>query len=238
MPNCPYCSKAFGRISTLQNHSAFCAIRHQGKYAAKNSTDELDIPPLRDMYIVLQKLVMENEKLHKKIADLEKLTHKEKKRIPLVDWLNANKRPKVDFVDWVKEINVAQGDFHRILTVNIVNVIMDIIRNNIDTNDIPVCSFDQKLKTIFIYTQKSWRIVEKGEFYRFIDNIIRKLTGQLNHWMQRTELQLQTNEEKFHMYTKKIYSIDTEEVARRIHLRLYNHIKYNLRNIVEYEFTF
>ncbi len=238
MPNCPYCSKAFGRISALQNHSAFCAIRHQGKYAAKNSTDELDIPPLRDMYIVLQKLVMENEKLHKKLAELEKLTHKEKKRIPLVDWLNANKIPKIDFAAWVKEINVTQGDFHRILTVNIVNVIMDIIRNNIDANDIPVCSFDQKLKTIFIYTQKSWRIVEKGEFYRFIDNIIRKLTGQLNHWMQRTELQLQTNEEKFHMYTKKIYSIDTEEVARRIHLRLYNHIKYNLRNIVEYEFTF
>jgi len=40
------------------------------------------------------------------------------------------------------------------------------------------------------------------------------------------------------MYTRKIYSVDTEEVSRRIHLRLYNHLKYNLRNIVEYEFTF
>jgi len=238
MPNCPYCSKAFGRISALQNHSAFCAIRHQGKYAAKNSTDELDIPPLRDMYIVLQKLVLENEKLHKKITQLEKLTNKEKKRVSLVDWLDANKTPTIDFVDWVKNITVTQCDFHRILTVNIVNLIMDIIKNNLETKDIPICSFDQKLKTIFIYTQKSWRIVEKGEFYRFIDNIIRKLTSQLNQWMQRIELQLQTNEEKFHMYTKKIYSIDTEEVARRIHLRLYNHLKYNLRNIVEYEFTF
>ena len=238
MPNCPYCSKAFGRISALQNHSAFCAIRHQGKYAAKNSTDELDIPPLRDMYIVLQKLVLENEKLHKKITQLEKLTNKEKKRVSLVDWLNAKKKPTIDFVDWVKNITVTQCDFHRILTVNIVNLIMDIIKNNLETKDIPICSFDQKLKTIFIYTQKSWRIVEKGEFYRFIDNIIRKLTSQLNQWMQRIELQFQTNEEKFHMYTKKIYSIDTEEVARRIHLRLYNHLKYNLRNIVEYEFTF
>ena len=238
MPNCPYCSKAFGRISALQNHSAFCAIRHQGKYAAKNSTDELDIPPLRDMYIVLQKLVLENEKLHKKITQLEKLTNKEKKRVSLVDWLDANKTPTIDFVDWVKNISVTQCDFHRILTVNIVNLIMDIIKNNLETKDIPICSFDQKLKTIFIYTQKSWRIVEKGEFYRFIDNIIRKLTGQLNHWMQRIELQLQTNEEKFHMYTRKIYSVDTEEVSRRIHLRLYNHLKYNLRNIVEYEFTF
>ena len=238
MPNCPYCSKAFGRISALQNHSAFCAIRHQGKYAAKNSTDELDIPPLRDMYIVLQKLVLENEKLHKKITELEKLTNKEKKRVSLVDWLDVNKTPTIDFVDWVKNISVTQCDFHRILTVNIVNLIMDIIKNNLETKDIPICSFDQKLKTIFIYTQKSWRIVEKGEFYRFIDNIIRKLTSQLNQWMQRIELQLQTNEEKFHMYTKKIYSIDTEEVARRIHLRLYNHLKYNLRNIVEYEFTF
>ena len=238
MPNCPYCSKAFGRISALQNHSAFCAIRHQGKYAAKNSTDELDIPPLRDMYIVLQKLVLENEKLHKKITELEKLTNKEKKRVSLVDWLDVNKTPTIDFVDWVKNISVTQCDFHRILTVNIVHLIMDIIKNNLETKDIPICSFDQKLKTIFIYTQKSWRIVEKGEFYRFIDNIIRKLTSQLNQWMQRIELQLQTNEEKFHMYTKKIYSIDTEEVARRIHLRLYNHLKYNLRNIVEYEFTF
>jgi hypothetical protein len=238
MPNCPYCSKAFGRISALQNHSAFCAIRHQGKYAAKNSTDELDIPPLRDMYIVLQKLVLENEKLHKKITQLEKLTNKEKKRVSLMDWLDTNKTPTIDFVDWVKNITVTQCDFHRILTVNIVHLIMDIIKNNLETKDIPICSFDQKLKTIFIYTQKSWRIVEKGEFYRFIDNIIRKLTSQLNQWMQRIELQLQTNEEKFHMYTKKIYSIDTEEVARRIHLRLYNHLKYNLRNIVEYEFTF
>ncbi|MHA2341513.1 MAG: hypothetical protein ACXADW_06530 [Candidatus Hodarchaeales archaeon] len=238
MPNCPYCSKAFGRISALQNHSAFCAIRHQGKYAAKNSTDELDIPPLRDMYIVLQKLVLENEKLYKKITQLEKLTNKEKKRVSLMDWLDTNKTPTIDFVDWVKNITVTQCDFHRILTVNIVHLIMDIIKNNLETKDIPICSFDQKLKTIFIYTQKSWRIVEKGEFYRFIDNIIRKLTSQLNQWMQRIELQLQTNEEKFHMYTKKIYSIDTEEVARRIHLRLYNHLKYNLRNIVEYEFTF
>ena len=104
MPNCPYCSKAFGRISALQNHSAFCAIRHQGKYAAKNSTDELDIPPLRDMYIVLQKLVLENEKLHKKITELEKLTNKEKKRVSLVDWLDVNKTPTIDFVDWVKNI--------------------------------------------------------------------------------------------------------------------------------------
>jgi hypothetical protein len=238
MPNCPYCSKAFGRISALQNHSAFCAIRHQGKYAAKNSTDELDIPPLRDMYIVLQKLVLENEKLYKKITQLEKLTNKEKKRVSLMDWLDTNKTPTIDFVDWVKNITVTQCDFHRILTVNIVHLIMDIIKNNLETKDIPICSFDQKLKTIFIYTQKSWRIVEKGEFYRFIHNIIRKLTSQLNQWMQRIELQLQTNEEKFHMYTKKIYSIDTEEVARRIHLRLYNHLKYNLRNIVEYEFTF
>ena len=48
MPNCPYCSKSIWSVfQRYKNHSAFCAIRHQGKYAAKNSTDELDIPPLR-----------------------------------------------------------------------------------------------------------------------------------------------------------------------------------------------
>ena len=63
-----------------------------------------------------------------------------------------------------------------------------------------------------------------------------ELTGQLNHWIQNNDLQ--NNEEQFHMYTRKIYAVDAEEVSHRVHLRLYNHIKYNLRNIVEYEFSF
>ena len=67
---------------------------------------------------------------------------------------------------------------------------------------------------------------------------MRKLTMRLNDWVQTNETWLQNNEEQFHMYTRKIYSIDSEEVSRRVHLRFYNHIKYNLRNIVEYEFNF
>jgi hypothetical protein len=178
---------------------------------------------------------MDNEKLHKKIAALEKINNREKKKICLIDWLNINKRPELDFVDWVKEISVTPDDFSRVLDIPIINLILDIIKNNI-TEDLPICSFDQKLKTIFIYTDCHWRVVERGEFYRFTDNIIRKLTGQLNKWIIKNEMK--DFEEQFHRYTKKIYAIDTEEVSRRVHLRLYNHIKYNLRNIIEYEFSF
>ena len=236
MPKCPYCSKVFGRISSLQSHSAFCAIQHQGKYAAKNSMDELDIPPIRDMYIVLQKLLLDNEKLRGKIEQLEKYANREKKKICLIDWLNEHKQPRMDFSDWVKNIVVTRNDFDKILDSNIINLIMDIVDNNI-SETMPVCSFDQKLKTIFIYTKEEWRIVEKTEFYRFIDSIIRKLTSQLNEWIQRNEIH-SNKEEQFYMYTKKIYAIDTEKVSDRVHLRLYNRIKYNLRNIVEYEFNF
>jgi uncharacterized protein YeeX (DUF496 family) len=235
MPKCPYCSKAFGRISSLQSHSAFCAIQHQGKYAARNSMEDLDVPPLRDMYIVLQKLVMDNEKLRMKIVQLEKLANKEKKKICLIDWLNEHKQPKMDFSEWMKNIAVTRGDFDKILDSNIINLIMDIVDNNI-SDTMPVCSFDQKLKTIFIYMKGGWRIVEKNEFYQFIDSIIRKLTTQLNDWIQRNEIS--NKEEQFYMYTKKIYAIDAEKVANRVHLRLYNRIKYNLKNIVEYEFNF
>ena len=102
MPKCPYCYKHFGRISALQNHSAFCAITHQGKYAAENSMNELDVPPIRDLYIVLQKLVVDNEKLRQKIVELEKISKREKKKICLIDWLNTHKKPTIDFVDGSK----------------------------------------------------------------------------------------------------------------------------------------
>ena len=110
---------------------------------------------LRDMYIVLQKLVMDNEKLREKVAQLEKINNREKKKMCLIDWLNTNKKPTIDFVEWVKNIEVTQDDFGRILNISIINLIMDIIKNNIDEKIVPVCSFDQKLKTIFIYTKKN-----------------------------------------------------------------------------------
>ena len=137
MPKCPYCSKAFGRISSLQSHSAFCAIQHQGKYAQRNSMEDLDVPPIRDMYIVLQKLVMDNEKLREKVARLEKINNREKKKMCLIDWLNTHKQPRIDFAEWVKNIEVTECDFGRILNTSIINLIMDIIKNNIDTN-VPV----------------------------------------------------------------------------------------------------
>ncbi len=237
MPCCPYCSKKFGRISTLQNHTAFCAIQHQGKYAAKNSMEEMDIPPIRDMYIVLQKLVMENTKMRSEINELKKIASREKKKIPLVDWLNINKSPEQTFAQWVNKINVTQKDFEYALNSNCVNSVMEIIKKNINDN-IPICSFDQNLKTIFIYVKKSWRIIENDEFHRFVDSIIRKIGKQFDKWINKNSLELRQNDEKMHIYTKKLYSMDIEDVAKKVHLKLYNFIKYNLRNIIEYEFTF
>ena len=236
MPCCPYCGKKFGRISSLQSHSAFCAIQCQGKYAAKNSMEEMDIPPIRDMYIVLQKLVMENEKQKHRIIELEKLASREKNKMSLVDWLNTNKTPKQTFAQWVNKINVTQKDFEYALGSNCINSIMEIIKKNMK-DDNPICSFDQKLKTIFIYT-KSWRIIENEEFYRFIDTIIRKLGKQFDKWIKKNTAELRKNDEKIHIYTKKLYSMDVEDMAKILHLKVYNHIKYNLRNIIEYEFTF
>ena len=241
MPNCPYCNKKFGRISSLQNHSAYCAIIHQGKYAAENSEMEMDVPPIRDIYIVLQQLVKENNSLKEKIVELEKLSKREKKQICLIDWLNQNRIPTQDFKSWYIGWQVTQNDFHDVLSTNTLCGVMKILRNNLEcrTGDhIPMCAFDQKLKTIFIYTNREWRIMEKGEFYKCVDSIIFKLGKQFNRWMHKNEREIIKNSEQMHLYTKKLYNMEIEELARRIHLRLYNHIKYNLKNIVEYQFSF
>ena len=237
MPFCPYCNKEFGRISTLQNHSAFCAIQYQGKYAAQNSIQELDVPPIRDIYIVVQKLVIENGKLRKKVDELEKFAQRERKKMCLMDWLNTNKQPEQTFTQWVNKIIVTQKEFQYVLENNCINGIMEIIKKNITGNVNPICGFDQKLKTLFIYTN-SWRIVEHEEFYRFVDNILRKLGKQFDKWMDKHTTELRQNDEKIHLYTKKLYSADIEDIAKKLYLRLYNHIKYNLKNIVDYEFTF
>ena len=65
-----------------------------------------------------------------------------------------------------------------------------------------------------------------------------KIGKQFDKWINKNTLELRQNDEKMHIYTKKLYSMDIEDVAKKVHLKLYNFIKYNLRNIIEYEFTF
>ena len=113
-----------------------------------------------------------------------------------------------------------------------------IIKKNMREEQLPICVFDQKLKTLFIYTEKAWRIIEKDEFYRFIDNIIRKLGKQFDLWMKKNDKAIRKDSETLHLYTKKLYTTDTEDISKRIYLKLYNYIKYNLKNIIDYEFTF
>ena len=71
-----------------------------------------------------------------------------------------------------------------------------------------------------------------------MDSIIRKIGKQFDKWINKNSSELRQNDEKMHIYTKKLYSMDIEDVAKKVHLKLYNFIKYNLRNIIEYEFTF
>ena len=238
MPFCPYCPREFTRISALQNHSAFCAIQHQSKYAATNSEQELEVPPIRDIYIVLQKLVSENNKLKKRIATLERRHEQEKKKVPLINWLNANKTPNMIFDDWVNNIKVTHNDFNYVINTTCADGVMEIIKRHLICDVPPICSFDQKLKTLFIFVQKSWRIIEIDEFNRFIDNIVLKVGKQFNIWIEDNDAELKKDDINLYLYTKKIYGQDTDIVAKKIHLRLYNYIKYNLRKVVEYEFSF
>ena len=59
------------------------------------------MPTPREMWVVLQKMYMENEKLKKKVKKLELVVNKDVRKLDMLDWLNQNDKG-VDINIWLK----------------------------------------------------------------------------------------------------------------------------------------
>jgi hypothetical protein len=80
------------------------------------------------------------------------------------------------------------------------------------------------------------------EFRQLISAIHLKIHIQFKVWRDANQKMINdvNNNEEWHRNTSKVMGgKDSYDVAvRKISVRLYNYLKFNLRNIVQYEFTF
>jgi len=213
--------------------------------ASKNENVEhlLDVPSQLDIWLAMKILIQKNENLENQVKELKCWIKKQKNKLSLIDWMNENFKLCKDSIDIIKESELNEEDLHMVFEHNFIEGMVHILYRLINEHqEKAIKGFDQKLNTLFIYTNSGWKLLDNDELKDIINIIHRKLQIQLINYTKKNERQFNdlTKNDNWYKNISKVMGCDSNNNSsiKKISFKLYNRIRYNLKNIIEYEFSF
>jgi len=165
-------------------------------------------------------------------------------------------------------IVITRKHLNIIFNHNYINGCIEIIKDLLsftDLNKLPLKAFNQKENTLFIATMDTvicaeegnndnndnnvkgpeikWEIMSEKMFIDFINKISKQLLTEFIKWQKENADKIYNDDEFSNKYAVNLQKIlggnNTQEYNNlRIKKELYKHLKMNLKNIIEYEFSF
>jgi len=225
-----------------------CSITSKSIDERKKETEMLEkTPSIHQLYEIIKQLVQKNDMLEKKVEKLSVWVNNNKKKINVIDWMNEHQNLNTAFDNWLNSLDITKDDMELVFNYNFVEgirfIIQRIIPNIVDGN-VPIKAFDQKDGVIYIYngTEQGWVIMPPEVFERFFVRITKGLLTQLKLWQDVNRHRICDNgfTEIYIDNVKKITGGDLtkEQQYTKVKKMLYNHIKINLKNVIQYDFEF
>lgn len=164
MKICPHCNKQFKLKKSLLNHMMLCELTNKEQITV--------LPTQKEMWIILQKLYNDNQKLKKRVEQLEQTANKDVKKMNMVDWLNKNDKG-VNIDVWLKNsVCVTLDDLEMIFKSDYTRGLSNILQNNIENNkNTPFRAFSHKSKQLYIYEKNNWKKCKKSDIMKIFDRI-------------------------------------------------------------------
>ena len=217
---CNYCFKEYTRKSFYKKHVACCEIINNSKKENRLLREEDDLPSQDQVFQVVKELVFNYEKLKKEMEEIKRHVYKTKRKMYLVDWLNNNKKINKNITNYINDIEINVSD--------IVNNNMEKIYKLLFTEkeNIPIYCFDQKKNIIFIFDEE-WKICSDEKFIEIIDLLNSRILRMITNY----------NLESTNEYCNLIKEIINNNDYKLIRKNVFQAIKTNITNIVEYEFV-
>lgn len=257
---CNVCSKYYTRKSSLEKHKVLCEFKQKTKYEIKVETEEsADIPNHLQLVKIVQELTLKLIKMEEKMEIMQKYVDKKKRQINVLTWLNSNETsaPIQIFKDWVKNsICVCQNDIENLM-VNSLHYTFQrifesqIIINKEDSYVYPIKSFQQKQNIIYIYDQdqdqdkvntnsKLWRQMNQEDFVYLLKIIQQNLIGELSKWKIANKGKFDESDKISDLFNRAVIklmnlSFTPDSTFSKIRNTLYNHVKIDLKPLIEVE---
>ena len=105
---CLNCGKSYIKKASLRKHEVTCELLYPNKHRRQiaNIDDEEEVPSYRELFMMVRELGTKYKKLEKKIEEYERIVHREKRKINILEWLNKNQIPEYIFDNLESKIEI------------------------------------------------------------------------------------------------------------------------------------
>tara|TARA_B100000902_G_scaffold204169_1_gene194669 strand:+ start:7049 stop:7783 length:735 start_codon:yes stop_codon:yes gene_type:complete len=238
---CNLCGKTYKRPGSLKRHLSVCEIICNSKKTnLLNQEEKFNAPSLPEIYMIVQKLVVDNEKLKREVSLLKNRSSKRRKKINIVDWLNENQQSDNTFDLWKKEMTVNKDDLNLLFNTDFQTCIEVCLLNNIQKNSSVIKSFSQNKNTIYVKNCK-WDILSIDEFQKLINYIQRKLMFLFSEWsktLKENEIYGSNNMTYLKNQQKIFGGYNLNKTVKKIYNKIYRETNIDVKNLIEYQISF
>lgn len=250
---CELCKKSYTKKLSLDKHKLLCDYKTKSKLEHKVSDEELGDVPTHDQLVkIVQELAFKYAKMEDKMSEMQKWVSQKKQKINVINWLNEHTNATIGFKEWTNLIevlpqfalclieNTAFQTFQTILEYNFTNK-PDFIN--------PIKCFSQKPNIFYICEkmpdgQSVWTPIDQSELLLLFKKIQSKLLSELSKWKLSNKTQIEEDDKISEQFNKAIIKlmnitfVPHDVNVGRIRNNLYNYLKMDLKNMIEYDFEF
>ena len=254
--NCKYCNRTYKLKPNYDKHYLFCDTLNKTSTSICKTTKENNnadyVPSMRDMFTLILELTAKNSQLEQKVEELSKWTESKKKKLNVLDWLNEKYTKNIKYTEWLAGINITRSHLEAVFKSDMVTGCYEILQSLMSlhmTEDIsneqitPIKAFDQKENILFIYNDENkWEILSQPMFANLMNILSKNILTEFLKWQTENKSKMRQDDFSY-TYARNVQKImggnlTQEQIHMRVKKELYNYLKMNLRNVVEYEFSF
>jgi hypothetical protein len=244
---CPHCGRQYQKKGYYNRHIITCELLSKSvRERNKDIEDINETPSLHDVYLMVLELGKQYSSIEKKLDNVNKYIESKKKRLNIIDWLNTDHILDTDYHVWKNSIEIDQKHLELVLKYGYVEGLFYIIQDVMPLQEektLPIRAFDQKQNTFFIYEEekRQWKIMTVDIFEEFTSGFSKKIIKEFKKWQDKYSKEME--KDKFiPLFTENVKKVmgggmSEEKINSQIRGKMYQYLKENLKNIVQFEFV-
>ena len=244
MFSCQHCLRNYQRKTYFDRHVIACQFLSQSKRERALDSEELaDTPTVRELYGIIMALAAKCKDLETKMTAINKWAHITKQKLNITDWLNNNQPNASDYDDWFKALPVGKADLLALFETDYVGGVVRVLQKQLADDARPMRAFTGKENTFYIYRQGKWLLCDPDTFTKLMYLLDKQFMREFIAWQNENKSKMATDDSFSELYGKNMKKImggafTREQLYSRIKKELYQHLRGDPPNIVEYETTF
>jgi hypothetical protein len=248
---CEYCGKTYSKKFFFSRHVILCEYANKTKQQRKNENEEYEFSnpedakiTLKTLYNIVLELAYQNNKLEKKIEDIQNHLNVKKRKLNICKWLQEKQNIQNNYIPsfktWIKTIQATEEEVELLQKENMYQTICAVFDKNIanqkEDQECCIQCFSQKTSVFFIFTETSdtpaWKRMGTEDFLLLLKYIHQKILKAMCEWFKKKNDMMSEQETiLYNEAVNKLMRADFQKetaLVSKLRSYLYNKIKTNI----------